>query len=124
MHPTLMFNHGTLFACLLFTFFIQYWTVMRRLVRDGIKMSEGVQMRKLLVASAVLAALCVPALAGNQNGQGGNGQGGNGQGGNGQGGVHGAPGPIAGAGLPILAVGYGAYWLVRRYRRKSDNASS
>jgi hypothetical protein len=29
----------------------------------------------------------------------------------------GAPGPIAGAGLPILAVGYGVYWLVRR--RKS-----
>jgi len=34
--------------------------------------------------------------------------------------VRGAPGPIAGAGLPILAVGYGAYWLVRRYRRKSS----
>jgi hypothetical protein len=30
------------------------------------------------------------------------------------GGVHGAPGPIAGAGLPVLAVGYGVYWLVRR----------
>jgi hypothetical protein len=28
--------------------------------------------------------------------------------------VHGAPGPIAGAGLPVLAVGYGIYWLVRR----------
>jgi hypothetical protein len=32
-------------------------------------------------------------------------------------GVHGAPGPIAGAGLPILAVGYGFYWLVRRRRK-------
>jgi hypothetical protein len=30
-----------------------------------------------------------------------------------------APGPIAGAGLPILAIGYGLYWLVKR-RRKSD----
>jgi hypothetical protein len=40
------------------------------------------------------------------------------------GGVHGVPGPITGAGLPVLAVGCGAYWLVRRYRRKSDNASS
>ena len=30
------------------------------------------------------------------------------------GGVHGAPGPIAGAGLPVLAIGYGVYWLVRR----------
>jgi len=38
--------------------------------------------------------------------------------------VHGAPGPIAGAGLPFLAVGYGAYWLVRRYRRKSDQTRS
>jgi hypothetical protein len=32
----------------------------------------------------------------------------------------GAPGPIAGAGLPILAVGFGVYWLVRRRRRNSD----
>jgi hypothetical protein len=29
----------------------------------------------------------------------------------------GVPGPIAGAGLPVLAVGYGVYWLVRRRRR-------
>ena len=32
------------------------------------------------------------------------------------GGIHGAPGPIAGAGLPVLAVGYGVYWLIRRRR--------
>jgi hypothetical protein len=31
-----------------------------------------------------------------------------------------APGPIAGAGLPVLAVGFGVYWLVRR-RRKPNN---
>jgi hypothetical protein len=36
--------------------------------------------------------------------------------------THGVPGPLVGAGLPVLAVGYGAYWLVRRYRRKSDAA--
>jgi hypothetical protein len=31
----------------------------------------------------------------------------------------GAPGPIAGAGLPFLVVGYGVYWLIKR-RRKTD----
>jgi hypothetical protein len=34
--------------------------------------------------------------------------------------VHPAPAPIAGAGLPFLAVGYGVYWLVKRRRRKSE----
>jgi hypothetical protein len=35
---------------------------------------------------------------------------------------HPVPGPLVGAGLPVIAVGYGAYWLLRRYRRKSDAA--
>jgi hypothetical protein len=35
----------------------------------------------------------------------------------GQGTYSGAPGPIAGAGLPFLAVGYGVYWLIKRRRR-------
>jgi hypothetical protein len=30
---------------------------------------------------------------------------------------HAAPGPIAGAGLPVLAVGFGVYWLIRRRRK-------
>src|SRR5215475_5477864 len=29
-------------------------------------------------------------------------------------GYHGAPAPVAGASLPVLAVGFGVYWLVRR----------
>ena len=37
----------------------------------------------------------------------------------GQGTYQGAPGPIAGAGLPFLAVGYGIYWIIKR-RRKAD----
>ena len=53
----------------------------------------------------------IPNLAKAQNGQGGNGQGGNGQG------FHGAPAPIAGAGLPILVVGYSVYWLIKRRRK-------
>ena len=38
--------------------------------------------------------------------------------GNGGGGVYGVPGPVAGAGLPIMLVsfGAGAYWLLRRRR--------
>jgi hypothetical protein len=75
-------------------------------------------MKKLTVASAILAALALPALADPGNG--------NKNGWNNPNNPHyyGAPGPIAGAGLPILAVGYGAYWLVRRYRRKSDKVRS
>lgn len=30
---------------------------------------------------------------------------------------HGAPGPVAGAGLPFLGVAYGVYWLIRRRRK-------
>jgi hypothetical protein len=74
-------------------------------------------MKKLIVASAFLAALCIPALAdpdsGNKYGwdnpnnphYSGNGSD-----------AHGVPGPLVGAGLPFLAVGYGVYWLVRRRR--------
>jgi hypothetical protein len=28
--------------------------------------------------------------------------------------TRGAPGPLMGAGLPVLAMGYGIYWLIRR----------
>jgi hypothetical protein len=37
------------------------------------------------------------------------------------GGVHAVPGPLAGAGLPVIAVGLGAYWLLRRHRRNSSS---
>ena len=81
---------------------------------------EG-EMKKLIIASALLGVLCLPALAGGGNDQGGSGNNNN-QGGGTYGGTHGVPGPLVGAGLPVLVVGYGAYWLVRRYRRKSDAA--
>ena len=65
-----------------------------------------------LSAAALAFALMIvtpPALACN----------GNGNCDNAPGHVKGAPGPIAGAGLPMLAIGYGVYWLVKR-RRKVD----
>jgi hypothetical protein len=76
-------------------------------------------MIKLIAASALVAALCVPALADSDNG---NKNGWNNpnnphySGGSGNN-AHGVPGPIVGAGLPIIAVGYGIYWLVRRRRQ-------
>jgi len=33
--------------------------------------------------------------------------------------LRGVPGPIAGAGLPIIAAGYGVYWLTRRPRPRA-----
>ncbi len=68
------------------------------------------------IASGVLSALALaftliisapPALACN----------GNGNCENAPGQVKGAPGPIAGTGLPILAISYGVYWLVKRRRK-------
>jgi len=37
---------------------------------------------------------------------------------------HPAPAPIAGASLPVLAVGYGVYWLVRRRRKANGHRGS
>ena len=66
-----------------------------------------------LSAAALVFALMVvapPALACNGKGNCGNAR-------DHQTGAHGAPGPIAGAGLPVLAIGYGVCWLVRRRRK-------
>jgi len=70
-------------------------------------------MKRLIAASALVAALCVPAFADPNNGNG------NKNGWSNPNNPHysGVPGPIAGAGLPIIAVGYGIYWLIRRRRR-------
>jgi hypothetical protein len=72
-------------------------------------------MKNLIPSFVLFTALCLPGLAG--QGQNGNGQG---QNGNGQG-YYGVPGPIAGAGLPVIAIGYGIYWLIQQRRRRKIN---
>ena len=64
----------------------------------------------LALPMALLLALSVPALAKNDKGNQGNG---NCNGGN----VRGAPGPLVGAGLPVLLIGSGIYWIVRRRKK-------
>jgi hypothetical protein len=76
--------------------------------------------------ASVLAMLAVPALttevavaacSGGYDSFGfpcGGGGGSNGGGGS----YQGAPGPLLAGGLPFLAMAGGAYWLVRRFRRK------
>ena len=68
----------------------------------------------LALPIALLLAVSVPALAGDGNDQG--------QNNNSQGrGARGAPGPLAGAGLPVRLIGGGIYWLVRRKKGQARN---
>ena len=81
---------------------------------------------KFVMLACLVAMLAVPALttevavaacSGGYDSFGfpcGGGGGSNGGGGS----YQGAPGPLLAGGLPFLAVAGGAYWAVRRYRRK------
>ena len=66
-------------------------------------------MKSLFIPMLLLLALSVPALGQNDQGQNNNNQGQN----NDEG-ARGAPGPLAGAGLPVLLIGAGVYLMVRR----------
>ena len=61
------------------------------------------------VATGFMLMAAVPASACNDRG--------NCENAPGQNKFHGAPGPVLGAGLPVLAIGYGVYWVVKRRRR-------
>jgi LPXTG-motif cell wall-anchored protein len=72
-------------------------------------------MKNLFIPLALLLALSVPALADDDNNRGDDG---NKRRDDGRG-VHGAPGPLMGAGLPVLLIGGGIYVIVRRKKRSS-----
>jgi hypothetical protein len=78
---------------------------------------ELIMKTVLALPMALLLALSVPALAKNDKGNQGNG---NGNGGN----VRGAPGPLVGAGLPVILIGGGIYWIVRRQKQKKSRLGS
>jgi LPXTG-motif cell wall-anchored protein len=74
-------------------------------------------MKNLVIPMTLLLALSVSALA-DSGGKGSGGGDSGGKGGKGDG-VKGAPGPLVGAGLPVLLVAGGVYWLVRRRKSAS-----
>jgi LPXTG-motif cell wall-anchored protein len=69
-------------------------------------------MKNLVIPMALLLALSGPALAKNDKGNSGNANGH----------VKGAPGPLVGAGLPVLLIGGGIYWLVRRRKGRAGTS--
>jgi hypothetical protein len=68
-------------------------------------------MKNMFLPVVLLLALSGVAGGGNDQGQNNNDQGRGG-------GVRGAPGPLVGAGLPVLLIGGGIYWIVRRQKQK------
>ena len=77
-------------------------------VTQSAKIDPFTSMRMYMKTCLLLLALSVPALAQNDNSQGNEG-----------GGLRGAPGPLMAAGLPVLLIGGGIYWIVRRKKRSS-----
>lgn len=69
----------------------------------------------LVLAAALCGALMLPVSVSACNGNG------NCENAPGHNKFSGAPGPVLGAGLPVLAIGYGVYWLVKRRRRRAEN---
>ena len=64
-------------------------------------------MKSLVIPMTLLLALSVPAVAETRPGTT-------------TGVTRGAPGPLVGAGLPVLLIGGGIYWLVRRRKGQAS----
>jgi hypothetical protein len=71
-------------------------------------------LKAVLAAIAISTVLMSPVFADNGKGNDGKGKG--------DGGPRGAPGPVLGAGLPVLAVAYGVFWVVRRRKKAAVSA--
>jgi hypothetical protein len=74
-----------------------------KVVSDECQPTKGLMMKSLFIPMVLLLALSVPASAQDNQGQNNDDQG-----------ARGAPGPLAGAGLPVLLIGAGVYLMVRR----------
>lgn len=79
-------------------------TYFKELLHGSLRMSA---VLKIVLVSLALTG--VPALAQDGQGQDNDYQGGGG---------HGAPGPLMGAGLPVLLIGGGIYWILRRKKKE------
>ena len=75
-------------------------------------------MKNILPVVLLLVLSGVSALAKNDHNN-GNSQNNNGNG-QGEGRTRGAPGPLMGASLPVILIGGGIYWLIRRNRAKAQ----
>jgi hypothetical protein len=78
---------------------------------------ELIMKTVLALPMALLLALSVPALAKDDKGD-------KGDKGDKDKGVKGAPGPLVGAGLPVILIGGGIYWIVRRQKQKKSRLGS
>jgi LPXTG-motif cell wall-anchored protein len=78
-------------------------------ILEILQTTEYRDMKSLIIPTALLLALSVPALA--QKGTIGDKPPSTG--------VKGAPGPLVGAGLPMLLIAGGIYWVVRRRKQRS-----
>jgi hypothetical protein len=76
---------------------------------------EDCVLEAIFAIVAISTLLVSPVFADSTKGNNGNS--------NGNGGPRGAPEPVLGAGLPILAVGYGVYWVVRRREEVTETSN-